>query len=235
MTRWSCRAVLFDLFDTLCHIDAEVYTAGKREAAALLGLPAEPFLEAWVAAGDEAQVGRIADAAGRVRHVAAILGAAPPDEEVVLRVVALERAMLRRATSLHPDALPALEAIGARRGLPLGLVSNASSGAVELYAGLGLAPFFASTTWSFEVGAVKPDPAIYLAACAALTVAPGDCLFVGDGNAGELDGARALGMKAVRIERRFSLPLYRKHESRGFDASIDDLARLLDMLPASAG
>jgi FMN phosphatase YigB (HAD superfamily) len=57
-------------------------------------------------------------------------------------------------------------------------------------------------------------------------VVPGDCLFVGDGNSRELDGARALGMTAVRIERAFSLGPYRKDESRTFDASIADLSGL---------
>jgi putative hydrolase of the HAD superfamily len=236
MNRMTCRAVLFDLFDTLCRIDAAQYTAGKGAAAALLGLPADAFLAAWVTAGDDAQVGRLVDAAARVRRVAALLGAPPPAESLVREVVTLERATLRRATTLHADALPALRAIAARGDLPMVLVSNASSGAPDLFEGLGLAPFFAATIWSFRVGAVKPDPAIYAAACAAIGRPPGDCLFVGDGNAGELDGARALGMRAVRIERRFSLPAYRKVESRAFDVSIDDLRLLPDLLaPPPAG
>ena len=75
------------------------------------------------------------------------------------------------------------------------------------------------------------DPAIYRAASEALGVAPDACVFVGDGNASELDGARAVGMRAVRIERPFSLAAYRKAESRTFDASIGDLRRLADLLP----
>ena len=236
MQRLTCRAILFDLFDTLCRIDPHLYTAGKEEAAARLGLPAGEFLAAWVAAGDEAQVGRIPDAASRVRRAAAILGAPPPDEAAVREVVGAERALLARATTLHPDVLPALEALGGHADRPLALVSNASIGAVDLFEGLGLARFFSATIWSFRVGAVKPDPAIYLAACEAIGRPPADCLFIGDGNARELDGARALGMRAVRIERRFSLPAYRKEESRDFDLSIDDLRRLPALLaPASAG
>ena len=230
MDRLPCRALLFDLFDTLCHIDTEQYTEGKRQAAERLGLPSAAFLAAWVEAGDDAQVGRIPDAAARVRDVARRLGAPPPPEAIVDEVVRIERATLHRATTLHPDAVPALAALSAPRERPIVLVSNASSGAPDLFEALGLAPWFDAAIWSFRVGAVKPEPAIYHAACDALGLPPSDCLFVGDGNAGELDGARALGMRAVRIERRFSLPAYRKAESRGFDASIDDLRRLPALL-----
>jgi putative hydrolase of the HAD superfamily len=236
MTAIRCRAILFDLFDTLCHIDPDLYLAGKEAAAARLGLPGREFLQAWVAAGDESQVGLIVDAAARVRRAAALLGAPPPPEAVVREVVEAERALLARATRLHPDVLPALETLADRGDRPMALVSNASSGAPDLFEGLGLARFFTAVIWSFRVGVVKPEPAIYLAACEAIGRPPGDCLFIGDGNARELDGARALGMRAVRIERRFSLPAYRREESRSFDASIDDLRRLPGLLaPMSAG
>ena len=41
---------------------------------------------------------------------------------------------------------------------------------------------------------VKPDPHIYQHACENLDVAPSDCIFVGDGNSGELRGAAQVGM-----------------------------------------
>jgi putative hydrolase of the HAD superfamily len=220
------RAVLFDLFDTLCHIDEAIYSAGKRREARALGLPADSFMSAWVASGDAAQVGRLPDIAARIRRVSAALGAPPPDAALVEQVTQIEMATLRAASTLHPDARPVLEDLRSRPGLRLALVSNASSAAERLLADLGLAAYFDATAWSFRVGAGKPEAAIYLDACRALGVRPGDCLFVGDGNARELDGARALGMTAVRIERVFSLGPYRKEESRAFDASIADLRDL---------
>lgn len=231
MTTWRCRAVLFDLFDTLCHIEPSLYRDGKDAGAALLGLSPDDWHAAWVAAGDEAQVGRLADVAARVRNVVERLGAPPPAEGLVARVVEIERDTLLRATRLHPDVLPTLEALRRRADLPLALVSNASCGVLDLFEALGLAPYFDATLWSFRVGVVKPDPAIYRAACEALGVRPDECVFVGDGNASELDGARAVGMRAVRIERPVSLSAYRKAESRSFDASIGDLRRLAEFLP----
>jgi len=235
MARFS--AVLFDLFDTLCRIDEEAYQEGKRREADALGLAHEPFMRAWVASGDEAQVGRLADIPARVRHVNAVLGGREPSADILDRVTSIELATLRAATTLHPDARPVLEDLRARPGLGLALVSNASSAAEGLFGHLGLAPYFDAAAWSFRVGAAKPEAAIYLDACRALGIAPGGCLFVGDGNSRELDGARALGMTAVRIERVFSLGPYRKEESRTFDASIADLRRLPAMfagdLPAA--
>src|SRR5262245_56058643 len=206
MPRFS--VVLCDLFDTVCRIDETLYLAGKRAEADILGLPHEAFAEAWVAAGDAAQTGRLADLPARIRHVAAVLGVAEPASEVVGRVAAIEVDTLRRATTLHPDTRPVLEDLRARPGLRTGLVSNASSPTEGLFDHLGLRRYFDAVTWSFRVGATKPEPAIYLDACRALAVAPSECLFVGDGNARELDGARALGMTAVRIERDFSLGPY---------------------------
>ena len=45
-----------------------------------------------------------------------------------------------------------------------------------------------------------PDPAIYLAVCTFLQVAPTDCIYVGDGGDGELPAAANLGMSVIRSE-----------------------------------
>jgi putative hydrolase of the HAD superfamily len=162
-----------------------------------------------------------------VRDAARRLRLDPP--AATIECVALgEERTLRDATALHPDALPALE--GLARVVPLALVSNASPAAGALLDSLGLQPFFAATAWSFRVGVLKPDPAIYRSACAALRVPPERCLFVGDGNARELDGARTLGMFAVRIARVMSLSSDRSEASRAWDAAIDDLREVAGLL-----
>jgi putative hydrolase of the HAD superfamily len=53
--------------------------------------------------------------------------------------------------------------------------------------------------YSVRVGRCKPDPAMYLTACAELGVAPNECLYVGDGGSRELTGAVAAGLTAVRL------------------------------------
>ena len=54
---------------------------------------------------------------------------------------------------------------------------------------------------SFEVGAAKPDPAIYRAACTALGSPPHEVLFVGDSKECDLHGPQAFGMQARWLDR----------------------------------
>jgi putative hydrolase of the HAD superfamily len=50
-------------------------------------------------------------------------------------------------------------------------------------------------------GRVKPHPTIFQAALAALAVAPEDAVMVGDSIEEDIEGARALGMRAILIDR----------------------------------
>ena len=223
MERPPHRAILFDLFDTLCRIDEATYLAGKAEEARLLGFDPKAFLDAWIALGDQAQTGVLSDIPARVRAAAGALGRAP-DAELIERVARVEVESLTAGTTRLADYF------ATRRRLKVGLVSNASSTATMLFERLELGAYFDATVFSFQVGVVKPQPAIYLQACVDLRVQPDSCLFVGDGNARELDGAKRVGMEAVRIERPVSLGPYRKEESLLFDFSVGDLTQVVSLL-----
>lgn len=54
---------------------------------------------------------------------------------------------------------------------------------------------------SFEVGAAKPQPAIYAATCKALDSAPGEVIFVGDSQRCDLHGPLVFGMQARWLDR----------------------------------
>ena len=56
-----------------------------------------------------------------------------------------------------------------------------------------------ATVFSCTEGLRKPDLAIYELAASRLGVDTSDCVFVGDGADGELDGASAAGMHAVLL------------------------------------
>lgn len=53
--------------------------------------------------------------------------------------------------------------------------------------------------WSFEVGAVKPEPAIFQRLCDQLKCFPSSVLFVGDSLKNDVEGARAFGMQALHF------------------------------------
>jgi FMN phosphatase YigB (HAD superfamily) len=55
---------------------------------------------------------------------------------------------------------------------------------------------------SYEVGAAKPDPAIYTAACKALSCVPGEVLFIGDSKRCDVGGPQAFGMQARHLDRK---------------------------------
>ena len=120
---------------------------------------------------------------------------------------------------LFPDTVPTLQALRAR-GIKLGLCSNlAADYAAPI---VKLLPIqLDAYTWSFEAGAIKPDPAIYAHACAALGCAPERVLMVGDTPAADVDGPRAIGMQSILLDRR---------QRHGGVHALPSLTALLDRL-----
>lgn len=83
------------------------------------------------------------------------------------------------------------------RGLKVGLLSNAPPPrkADDSPAGRwGMAELFDAQVFSYEVGALKPDPRPYRAILAALGVEAAETLFIDDAPA-NVAGARAVGMR----------------------------------------
>jgi putative hydrolase of the HAD superfamily len=84
-----------------------------------------------------------------------------------------------------------------------------------VFAKHGLDRLVDSFTHSFEVGAEKPDPAIFLAAAKSLGVTPRETLMVGDHAVDA--GAERAGMRA------FILPAEFDGDVRGLAAVVDHL------------
>ena len=91
-----------------------------------------------------------------------------------------------------------LEVVEAVRdtGLPVLLVSNATTRLESDLAALGLDRVVDGVVSSARIGAVKPNPEIYLAAAERAHCRPERCLFVDDTQA-NVDGAAAVGMHSV--------------------------------------
>jgi HAD superfamily hydrolase (TIGR01509 family) len=90
-----------------------------------------------------------------------------------------ERVMDPRAWIPYPDTAPTLRALRSR-GVRIGIVSNVPRDLRPIFAAHGLADLVDAFTHSFEVGAEKPDPAIFLRACEALGTKTTETLMVGD-------------------------------------------------------
>jgi HAD superfamily hydrolase (TIGR01549 family) len=119
---------------------------------------------------------------------------------------------------LYEDALPTLDAVR-ERGLKLGLLSNSARDMDEFVAHHGLTVDAALSSRAH--GKTKPHEAIFRAMLDLLEVAPGEAMMVGDTVDDDIDGALAVGMRAVLVDREGRYP---EHES------LDDLRGLLTLL-----
>ena len=104
---------------------------------------------------------------------------------------------------LYEDVLPVLSLLR-ERGVAIGLVSNTSRDldAFVLHFGLDVDAWISSSVH----GKVKPSPTIFLAALELLGVEPGRAVMVGDSPLDDIEGARALGIRAYLIDREERFP-----------------------------
>ncbi|HKY51082.1 MAG TPA: HAD-IA family hydrolase [Candidatus Limnocylindria bacterium] len=136
----------------------ELWEAGKtpEELAKGRDLSADAHREVWTALFERAH--------GRVPGIARDL---------------YERVMDPRAWIPYPDTAPTLRALR-ERDAKIGIVSNVPRDLRPIFAAAGLAELVDAFTHSFEVGAEKPDPAIFRKACERLGTRPQETLMVGD-------------------------------------------------------
>jgi putative hydrolase of the HAD superfamily len=99
---------------------------------------------------------------------------------------------------LYDDALPALVGLRAH-GLALGLISNGQRDLEEFAVHHALDVDVAVGSKSH--GRTKPHPSIFESALAALGVEPHETAMVGDSYADDIEGARALGITAILLDR----------------------------------
>ena len=98
------------------------------------------------------------------------------------------------------DAAPALRELK-RKGYTLGVLSNLNRDMESLVQGLGLGQDLDFCITSQEVGAEKPHPPIFLAALTRAGVSPQEAAYVGDQYHSDIEGARAVGLTPVLLDR----------------------------------
>jgi putative hydrolase of the HAD superfamily len=121
---------------------------------------------------------------------------------------------------LYDDTTPVLRELK-QRGLQIGLVSNSARDvhefarhhAFEIDAGIS----------SFHHGKTKPHASIFRAVLDLLEVAPAEALMVGDTLEDDVEGALAIGMHAILLDRLDRHPDFRPRLTE-----LGGLVRLLD-------
>ena len=104
------------------------------------------------------------------------------------------------AFSAYPDAVPALRALR-DAGWARVVVSNWDASLHERLAETGLAGLVDGAVASAELGAAKPDGAIFARGLALAGAQPGDAWHVGDDVEADVEGALAAGIRPVLLAR----------------------------------
>jgi len=100
----------------------------------------------------------------------------------------------------YPDSAPALRALRAA-GFRLVVVSNWDHSLHERLDELGLAPLLDGAVASAELGAAKPDAAMFVRGLAYAGARADDAWHVGDDVAADVEGALAAGVRPVLVDR----------------------------------
>jgi putative hydrolase of the HAD superfamily len=100
----------------------------------------------------------------------------------------------------YPDAAPALAELHAR-GHALVVVSNWDCSLADWLGPAGLLDHVQAIVTSAEVGAAKPDPAIFERALALAGASAAGAVHVGDSVDNDVAGARAAGIRPVLVAR----------------------------------
>ena len=223
------KAVLFDLDDTLWPI-APVIAAAELSLYAWLQQHAAPVAAAHTI--DSLRAARLALLErepgyrldlGALRRAGLLLAFAEAGEDSAKVDLAMDHFFAARNTvAPYADVLHGLERLGRRV-----LVGSISNGNADLRA-IGIAHHFKVSVAAHEFGSAKPDPAIFLAACAELGVAPHEAVYVGDDVLLDVRGAQQAGLRAVWLNRTGSA----SHLEHGVapDAICADFDELLDWL-----
>jgi putative hydrolase of the HAD superfamily len=194
----ATAAVIFDFFGTLTpSTPTSVWDDHAARSAAPLGIPARAWRAVLDASFPERATGSLGDLTATFRTLARRVGV-DPDEEALAAACAARMTAQRELFELRADAVSTLIALRGR-GLRLGVLSDCTVELAETWPHLPLAGLVDARVLSCEEGRRKPNPELFRRIADRLSVAPPDCLYVGDGGGGELTGASGCGMRAFML------------------------------------
>jgi putative hydrolase of the HAD superfamily len=191
------EAVLFDWNNTLVEFtwDDDLLVAGHEAALQAIAREVDGFTERYRQVVLERATPRD-DYGDLLRELLGELSAADVD-----RFIDAEHEVWRSAHAVLGSAQALLLALRGR-GLKTAIVANSwPEPARVLRADVetsGLGDLVDVCVFSSEVGASKPDPAIFLRALEELGVDPLDAMFVGDRLVADVQGAANVGMTTVQ-------------------------------------
>lgn len=211
----TIRAVLFDLFDTLMIIRKghDFYAPSLMRMYSYLNknsvnVPFSVFQAAYNKARDELYAvadPKLEEPHFNVRTALALkmLGFNyDPSSLLIVSASSEFCAEFARFVYLDEDAKPLLHCL--HNKYKLGIISNYAlpECAYKLLKDQGLYDLFDAIVVSGAVNKRKPSPDIFFDTLKGLDVSASEAVFVGDTLAADVEGSKAVGMKAVYIKRR---------------------------------
>ncbi|MGA2011576.1 MAG: HAD family hydrolase [Solirubrobacteraceae bacterium] len=225
------RAVLFDLDDTLIPEKPAIEAGFAAVAERVWGSSsAERVRSLWEAARQvlrdhapaQAYLAAVHITAGDLLHGSLVGGGSQADalraflpfylehafdpvlpksaRPLTRQLVDLWRETRRAALRVYPETVGVLDWLSGE--VPLALVTNGLSTVqrdkLEL---TGLSEYFASVVVAEEVGAAKPDPAMFRETLGRLELGAGEAVMVGNDLERDIVGARSAGLAALQITR----------------------------------
>lgn len=104
------------------------------------------------------------------------------------------------AWTLFPETVPVLDVLKSK-GYRLGIISNFDSRVYDVMERLGIYGYFDTFVISSEAGYAKPSHGIFLAALEKAGVSSEESIHVGDDLKNDFHGPRALGIRAILLDR----------------------------------
>ena len=224
------KAILFDLMDTLAFLEPNVYQNDKQRFADRFGVSVERFKSSWERSRPRASIGGFDTTEERIRWIAEDLGIEASDGQCH-DMADQERAMWQDNVRFYDGATDLLRQLR-DRGIRLAVLSNGPVAMRHLHKSLGLSRYMDVFLLSSQIGFSKPDRAIYQMALDKLELGPlaSRCLYIGDGNDRELDGAREAGLFTIKINRPRPPYASLKNQSLDWDLAVDSIEELASLL-----
>lgn len=230
--------IIFDLFGTLIDNLGDTFVERAHQMGALRALLATDDRAAQFVARWKAREMYLRRVTGHYPHskacvldICADLGVEPGAADVDA-VTAIRTQTYREALVPRPDVIPTMKLLK-QRGYRMALMSVCGAECPELLPQTDLGAMFDGLALSCEMKLMKPDPRFYQAACSMIDAAPEDCVYVADGDFGELQGAAQLGMRPILICAPHEADVVMRREGvRTWQGErISAISELLTLLP----
>ena len=205
------KAVFFDVDFTLIYPGPTFQAEGYRRACAAHGIEVDPlrFDEATAASSfilDEVEE-QIYNHDLFVHYTASIIEHMGGRGEQVIAVAReiYDQWSVNHHFELYDDVAPVLTELS-ESGLTVGAISNSHRSLDAFCEHFSLRNLITVSVSSAEHGYMKPHRSIFDAALAKAGVLPGEAVMVGDSIKHDIEGALAIGMRAVLLRRSGEVP-----------------------------